>query len=85
MQPAAAARAKSKRSKKCTERMQNTFSSIHWTFSLGCLWMVRCSGMDAVLDTAAQAEALPGFELTHTSAAATVHAAESNLYAYMKY
>ena len=41
--------------------------------------------MDAVLDTAAQAEALPGCEPTHTSAAATVHAVESNLYAYMKY
>ena len=41
--------------------------------------------MDAVLDTAAQAEALPGFELTHTSAAATVKAAEFDLYAYLKY
>ena len=41
--------------------------------------------MDALLDTAAQAEALPGFELTHTSAAANVKAAESDLYAYLKY
>ena len=49
------------------------------------LSMIWSSGMDAVLDTAAQAEALPGFELTHTSAAATVQAAESDLYAYMKY
>ena len=41
--------------------------------------------MDALLDTAAQAEALPSFELTHTSAAANVKAAESDLYAYLKY
>ena len=87
MQPAAADRAKSELSKQ-VRRNCKTHSEHLLDFQLaicdrsGAQEWTHCSIQQHKMK---RCNALPGFELTHTSAAANVKAAESDLYAYLKY